>query len=304
MTQQLSSAASLIGLQVGSRLATFVLTQVLVRLTSPEIFGAAHIHLELLLATVLTLSREGFRGALARRSLSPSSSSSSPSSSPPSSLHVRPPSLQNVAFLPVPLGLVLAVCATLSYRTWLAPHELRDHAHFDTALATFALGAALEVVSEPLYTLAIASGRLSTRAWAEGLAVAAKGIGTLAAVFLLRDTDTDGRSLLPVGVGQACYGAMTLAVLVTATAQSSASRGHTLAMLLPNLSRSQKPAADRESKGTGGSQRFDAQTMQLATTMTRQTVVKHVLGEADKFAVARLATLGDQGAYALATNYG
>ena len=301
MTQQLSSAASLIGLQVGSRLATFVLTQVLVRLTSPEIFGAAHIHLELLLATVLTLSREGFRGALARRSLSPSSSSSSSSSS---SLHVRPPSLQNVAFLPVPLGLVLAVCATLSYRTWLAPHELRDHAHFDTALATFALGAALEVVSEPLYTLAIASGRLSTRAWAEGLAVAAKGIGTLAAVFLLRDTDTDGRSLLPVGVGQACYGAMTLAVLVTATAQSSASQGHTLAMLLPSLSRSQKPAADRESKGTGGSQRFDAQTMQLATTMTRQTVVKHVLGEADKFAVARLATLGDQGAYALATNYG
>ena len=38
--------------------------------------------------------------------------------------------------------------------------------------------------------------------------------------------------------------------------------------------------------------------------MVKQSILKHLLTEGDKFAVAKLATLSDQGGYALASNYG
>lgn len=38
--------------------------------------------------------------------------------------------------------------------------------------------------------------------------------------------------------------------------------------------------------------------------MTSQSFVKHLLTEGDKFAVSMVSTLEDQGAYAIASNYG
>ena len=44
--------------------------------------------------------------------------------------------------------------------------------------------------------------------------------------------------------------------------------------------------------------------LSLAVANTRQSVIKHVLTEADRIAVGRISPLGDQGGYALAINYG
>lgn len=63
----LSTGLALIGLQLLSRLLTFSLNQALVRLTTPEALGLATIQFEVLLNTILFLSREGIRGALVRR---------------------------------------------------------------------------------------------------------------------------------------------------------------------------------------------------------------------------------------------
>lgn len=62
----LSGASSLVALQASTRLLTFVLNQALVRLASPQVFGTAAIQFELLLSTILFLSREGCRQALLR----------------------------------------------------------------------------------------------------------------------------------------------------------------------------------------------------------------------------------------------
>ena len=62
----LKSVSSLMGLQLFSRLISFALNQALVRLATPDVYGTVSIQLELLLNTILFLSREGFRNALLR----------------------------------------------------------------------------------------------------------------------------------------------------------------------------------------------------------------------------------------------
>ena len=66
LSATLSSASSLVFLQFFSRIFTFALNQALVRLASPQTFGTAAIQFELLLSTILFLSREGVRNALLR----------------------------------------------------------------------------------------------------------------------------------------------------------------------------------------------------------------------------------------------
>src|SRR5277367_6786292 len=59
-------ASYLILLQLFTRLLTFTFNQLLLRHTTPQIFGFATIQLDLLSSTLLFLSREGFRIALQR----------------------------------------------------------------------------------------------------------------------------------------------------------------------------------------------------------------------------------------------
>ncbi|GES77871.1 Rft-1-domain-containing protein [Rhizophagus clarus] len=66
LSSSVAGASSLVMLQLISRLTTFVLHQVVLRYTDPATFGIASVQLELLLATILFLSREGFRCALLR----------------------------------------------------------------------------------------------------------------------------------------------------------------------------------------------------------------------------------------------
>jgi oligosaccharide translocation protein RFT1 len=65
-TELLTTGLSLIGLQLISRLLTFVLNQTLVRVASPEALGTASIQFDVLINTVLFFSREGVRGGLSR----------------------------------------------------------------------------------------------------------------------------------------------------------------------------------------------------------------------------------------------
>lgn len=50
--------------------------------------------------------------------------------------------------------------------------------------------------------------------------------------------------------------------------------------------------------------RFDPSSTSLAIANTRQSVVKHLLTEADRIAVGRISPLREQGGYAIAMNYG
>lgn len=112
-------------------------------------------------------------------------------------------------------------------------------------------------------------------------------------------------ALLAFGVGQAAYGAAVLATYTSAFVRSWGVGG-TIALLVPLRAPLEKPGKVATQPADAAKQvaLLDDHALGLAGAMVRQSFVKHLLTEADKLAVGRLGTLDEQGAYALAGNYG
>ena len=136
LNSSMSSASSLMGLQLFSRLFTFALNQALFRLASPSAFGAAAIQFELIISTILFLSREGIRNALLRVSRHADSDSSIKRT--------------NMSFLPIIFGVPLALSTCLVYAHF-ASQEIQEQPYFNTAIAIYAVAALWELLCEPFY---------------------------------------------------------------------------------------------------------------------------------------------------------
>ncbi|CAE6429721.1 unnamed protein product [Rhizoctonia solani] len=262
-----NSAYSLIGLQVLSRLATFTLNQLLLRLASPKVFGTAAIQLDLLLSTVLFLSREGVRNALLRV---PRESSSSTK-------------IINVSTLPALLGAPLAFGLTLGYRTIASP-ATRAQPYFDQAVSIYALAAVIDLISEPLHNRAQSLMRFNLRIKAEGTAIIARSVCTVAALIIAGEH----WSLIAFATGQLAYAITVLVVYVKAFWKEGG------VQIFPRRTR----------EGGKSTIPFDSTSFKLALTMTGQSVFKHFLTEGDRIVISRISPLEDQGGYAVASNYG
>ena len=136
----LKSATSLMGLQVFSRFVSFALNQALVRLATPDVYGTVSIQLELLLNTILFLSREGFRNALLRTE-SPKASQSQPKDDI---------LVSNLSLLPVYLGVPVSIITSGSYLR-LASAETKSQSFFRETVVLYTVVAVLELVSEPMH---------------------------------------------------------------------------------------------------------------------------------------------------------
>jgi len=145
LKRSLTSVFSLMGLQLGSRILTFVLNQALFRLASPQAYGTAAIQFELILSTILFLSREGVRNAMLRAWPRDTTIRSQSNSSDD-----RTPALTNLSILPILLGLPVSVATTIVYGT-LASSDARRQPYFNGALSIYALAALSELCSEPMH---------------------------------------------------------------------------------------------------------------------------------------------------------
>jgi oligosaccharide translocation protein RFT1 len=132
-----SSASSLVALQLFSRIFTFVLNQALFRLASPRAYGTVAIQFELMLSTILFISREGVRNSLLRVN-KPGSSTS------------------NLSTLPLVFGIPLAVATSYMY-AFSAGSEVRNQDHFNASICIYALAAVIELLSEPLHNLYVSA---------------------------------------------------------------------------------------------------------------------------------------------------
>ena len=194
LAASLTSASSLVLLQLSSRAFTFVLNQALVRLATPQTFGTATVQFELLLSTTLFLSREGVRTALLRQQKSASSSSS-------------PNLVRNISLLPAYVGVPIAVILAILYSATSAP-AVRAQSHFHLSVSIYAVAAAIELASEPLYIRAQNELRMDVRVRAEGAAVFSK---TLVTFFGLASTSSEW-ALMAFAAGQAAYALATFVV--------------------------------------------------------------------------------------------
>lgn len=135
-TRLLNSSISLIALQLFSRFFTFALNQALFRLASPSTFGAVSIQFELIISSILFLSREGVRNALLRVSRHSDTDTSIKRT--------------NISFLPIIVGVPLALSTCLGYAHF-ASQEMQEQPYFTTAIAVYLVAALWELLCEPFY---------------------------------------------------------------------------------------------------------------------------------------------------------
>jgi oligosaccharide translocation protein RFT1 len=150
----LSSMSALMALQLFSRLFTFSLNQAMFRMVSPKAFGTAAIQFELLLSTILFLSRDGVRNALLRAWPLATTDEKQVSGIPTETRTTQQDSsstaITNLGFIPFILGLPLAVTMSYVYAKAVA-HDTRSQPHFNLAIPIYATAAVVELLSEPFH---------------------------------------------------------------------------------------------------------------------------------------------------------
>ncbi|KAG0240190.1 Oligosaccharide translocation protein rft1 [Mortierella sp. GBA43] len=193
LSSSVQGASYLMLLQFASRMLTFTLNQLLLRFTFAETLGIASVQLELLLNTILFLSREGVRCAAIR--VSDDTDSSTVETKPGSKEHnsnsilitpqpgseaYRLQKLVNMVYAPIPVG-ALMTCLAVGYHLSLVDDAAETHfPGFRLSICLYGLSALIELLAEPMFMVAQYKLWFKTRVSVEGTAVIVRCILTCA----------------------------------------------------------------------------------------------------------------------------
>ncbi|KAK1762624.1 oligosaccharide translocation protein RFT1, variant [Phialemonium atrogriseum] len=298
-------ASLLILLQVTSRAITFVANQVLLRYLTASLLGVSA-QLEAYHLSVLFFARESLRVAIQRQQGADPTGSGS-GSGPATQ------ALVNAAYVPVLLGSIAAPLLGWLYLSSSSSSSSATTPGLALSTCIFALAAVAELLTEPAFAVAQRRQRFAVRARAEAAGAFARCAVTLAAAVVASRRGLDV-GVLPFALGQAGYAAALMAVYgwYGAGLAREEGKGEEGFSLLParivGAAASGEELKRRDGSGGGGGDYvlsyFYRPTLQLASSMMLQSLVKHVLTQGDTFLVSVLSTPTAQGVYALANNYG
>ncbi|KAG0014086.1 Oligosaccharide translocation protein rft1, partial [Podila clonocystis] len=342
LSSSVQGASYLVLLQFVSRMLTFTLNQVLLRFTSAEILGIASVQLELLLNTILFLSREGVRCAAIRVSddtnmhqnhdntdnAASSFDSKTGSATPkPGSEAYRLQKLVNVVYAPIPVG-ALMTCLAVGYN--LSQLDSASESSFPGyRLSIYLYGAAalIELLAEPMFMVAQYKLWFKTRVSVEGTAVIVRCVLTCAlTIFGARQAAQNGQKTNTMGVlafaiAQFVYGLLTLGGFLVAFWNKSEEKREQTKVAKGKKSDDEKEDVNGQETismkallprhlvrtGKNGQPEyfyFDRELLNLSKTLTSQSLLKHILTEGDKMMMTGFTTKADQGVYAFVVNYG
>lgn len=262
-------ATFLILLQVGSRALTFAVNQVLLRFLSPELLGVSA-QLELFSISVLHFARESLRVALQRQAHGTQA-------------------VVNLSYLAVFFGIPLIYGIALYWLSSGTP----AFPYFVDALSLYCLATFVELLTEPAFSAVQQKLLYKIRASAETAATFLRCFATCGSAFLADRYGVD-IGVLPFAIGQLAY---ALALLVVYTYKMWPVTRTGKFSLLPKqiASTPEAPVVFNH---------FSIPLLWLTWSLTIQSTLKYILTQGDSLLITRLASLADQGAYALASNYG
>ena len=162
---------------------------------------------------------------------------------------------------------------------------------FSIALQIYVLATIIELLAEPSFVILQQRLLYKNRARSETLAAITKCLVACAVAFALRDYGQPP-SVIPAAIGQSCY-ALVLVYDYAATAFPIA-RSDGFSMSIKTLATSPEYIWSRFSKSLTS----------LAATLYGQSFFKQILTQGDAYILGFFASLSDQGAFALASNYG
>ncbi|KAK6214186.1 hypothetical protein LQW54_004612 [Pestalotiopsis sp. IQ-011] len=292
-------ASLLIILQIVSRAITFIVNQLLLRFLTAQLLGVST-QLEVYYLSVLFFARESLRVAIQRQASPATPESASPAAKSAGSRESQ--SVVNVGHLALVLGLLAAVGFGGLYLHYVDP-ATASVAYLSPSLYIFGLSAIIELLSEPAFVILQHRLRFGPRAAAEAIATFLRCLVTFgAANWAWRSGREMG--VLPFALGQLGYGTGLLAVYLWHGWRLASSEGFSL--FPKRVTDSDEKAAKSQSQVAGDYTMgyFYTPTLQLASSMTAQSLVKHILTQGDTFLVSILSSPQSQGVYALANNYG
>jgi oligosaccharide translocation protein RFT1 len=275
-------ATYLILLQLFTRLLTFTFNHLILRHTSPSIFGLATIQLDLLASTILFLSREGFRVSLQR----------------------HPGHLQrtvNLSYIPLATG-ILGTCLGCFLFLSTAREEVAQIGGFKESVLLFGFSAIIELVGEAGFNVAQEMLLFRTRSLAEGMGVVSKCLGTYFwMIWFLKRGRLEEVGAIPFALGQLAYSSVVTGVYLFVISRK--------VNLLPRKVTPQQTEATKREEGKDGTRGnrgywFHGPSLRLAFSVTGQSLFKHLLTEGDKLVLTFLTTPYTQGIYSVVSNYG
>ena len=286
-----SGTIYLILIQVASRALTFAGNQFVLRYLSPQLLGIA-VQLELYSISVLYFSRESLRVALQRQPSQDHVRTESNGKTPSPSRSRQTQVIANMSYLAVGIGIPLTVgLGWLYYVAQSRNIQVQESPYFGLSLQIYAVATLIELFSEPCFVVIQERLLYKSRARSETTAAISRCAATCL-MTLVTNYRRMRPSVLPFALGQTVY-AIALFIGYSST-------------VLP-LSRkdgfSILPTA------------VETSTLYLASTLYRplvslagalyaQSVFKQILTQGDALILGFLASLEDQGAFALASNYG
>ncbi|KAK8108741.1 Oligosaccharide translocation protein r.t1.c1 [Apiospora sp. TS-2023a] len=308
-------ASLLIVLQVASRAVTFVANQLLLRFLTAQLLGVST-QLEVYYLSVLFFARESLRVAIQRQRPTTTTSTDKDDKKSRNETHDSAQDSQsvvNVGHLALVLGLAAAVGLGGAYLKYVDAATAATP-HLDTALYIYGLAAVIELLSEPAFVVLQHRLRFGPRAAAESYATFVRCAVTFGAASWAWRRGCDWGAL-PFALGQLGYGLGLSGVYFGYGWWLASAEGFSL---LPRQIAQPDQAAEKKSDdqlvpsssskaGSNGGYAlgyFYRPTLNLAASMTAQSLVKHILTQGDTFLVSVLSNPQAQGVYALANNYG
>ncbi|KAJ3330991.1 Oligosaccharide translocation protein rft1 [Blyttiomyces sp. JEL0837] len=301
VSASISGVRSLLLLQVWSRITTFVLNQLSLRYITRDVLGIVWIDMELVLSTILFLSREFIRMALLRsRSAGDFKALEKPTLD--KKIYMDLQKSVNMSYIPAALGFLLSIAIIVYYSvfsTMPAAFKLE-------AVSMYALAAMIELASEPFYIMAQIHMNFQLRVAVEGSAVFAKCFSALGFLALCtrgemgRVSERDG--VLAFAASQIFYSVcMLLGYLISFRSQL---KGQNVVDETGKTIKSVVLFVPRKVDGASGVYSFvDVKAASLAWTFAKQGFLKHFLTEGDKI-LSFMMTTAMRGDYALVERYG
>lgn len=288
MDQVGRNTVALVRLQFFSRIVTFVLNAIVVRLMGPAVLGIVTVKLELLYHGVLLLSREGLRLALLR--FTPPIPAG-PKGTVNDSVWLL--KLCHMGLLTLPLSIPVLFVMAVAYKFSIPANIDFAVGAYWRALLIYALSAMVELASEPPFIFMAHHQLVGERVSIESRALTLRAVIVLFGVVL-------GKRLM----GRVGGSDLSLALLVFPAAQMLYSISLAVGLWAALLVRRPQLRTWGIIPLPPGRLCVEGSVWAHARQATSQVVLKFVLSQGDMWLVGLMSPLGDQGVYAIVSNYG
>jgi len=304
-------------LQLFSRSITFILNQILLRFTSAKVLGIVNIKLELILETILFISREGIRMALLRsKSSSEEIEKKSKDEKEKNSKSIEEALIPiqkavNLSYIPIIIGCSLTLLVTYYFNK---KENINVEESNSSSIVLYSVAALVELLSEPLYILTQYYLMFNIRVKAEGFAIFIRSIASFVFTIYINykyKNVTSRDSVLCFAWSQLLYSIFLFGTYSFLFWRKYLSINKKEELNPESLHLSQgikaflpSPIIEKNDSSEQKRYFFDEHLLSLSVTLYIQSFVKYLLSQGDKIILNILCNNVTQGVYAFVMNYG